>query len=404
MKIKKLALLIAFFCLSASFVFSQSRRPAQADESKKANRRPAETSAPKKNSTDVQQSEETVPEDAVVDDTDEVEVSTEIVTFPFKVTDRKGKFVAGLTKENFKVFEDEKEEPIEFFNNEQQPFTVALVLDMSYSATFKINEIQAAAMAFIDQLRKDDKVMVVSFSEDVIVGTEPTDDRQRIYDAIKKTKIASGTSLYEAVDVVVNKKLKKINGRKAIVLFTDGVDTTSLRATSFSNLRDVFETDILVYPISYDTFADVQRMKDQTVITPPSTQQTVPLPHPLPGSTPNPLPFPIPTSGGVGGSVGTPSGQGTSAEDYRKAEEYLNDISNRTGGRLYQANTTGNLERAFSSIAAELREFYSLGYYLPENARQGETRKVKIKVDKENLAIKSRGSYVVGKKAVKVVK
>lgn len=399
MKIKKLAFLIAAVCLSCSFAFSQSRPKIQSDEAKKANKRPTGTPAAKKDSTDDRQIEEIVPEDGIVDDTDAVEVSTEIVTFPFKVTDRKGRFISGLTKENFKVFEGDKEEPIEFFDNEQHPFTVALVLDMSYSATFKINEIQAAAIAFIDQLRKDDKVMVVSFSEDVIVGTEPTDDRQRIYNAIKQTKIASGTSLYEAVDVVVNRKLKKINGRKAIVLFTDGVDTTSRRVNSLSNLRAVTETDILVYPISYDTFLDVQRMKNQTVIMPPSPQ-TVPLPHPLPGSTPNPLPFPIPTSGGAG----TPSSQGTSAEDYRRAGEYLNDMANRTGGRIYEASTTVNLERAFSSIAAELREFYSLGYYLPQNARQGETRKVKIKVDNENASVKARGSYTVGKKNEKVVK
>lgn len=386
MKLKIFAFLFTVFCLNLSMLFAQSRRPVQSDDTKKANARPAAT--PKTETSP--QPEETIPDDSVAEEGD-IEVSTEIVNFPLKVTDRKGRFVPGLQKENFKVFEGDKEQPIEFFNNEQQPFTVALVLDMSYSATFKINEIQAAATAFIDQLRKDDKVMVVSFTEEVVVWCEPTADREKIHSAIRQTKIGSGTSLYEAVDLVI-KKFRKNNGRKAVVLFTDGVDTTSRTAYDLSNVSDVLETDILVYPIRYDTFADVQRMKNQTVIVPPTQ------PSPIPSSTPNPFPFPIPTGGG---GIGTMSGQGTSVEDYEKAQRYLDDMANRTGGMIYEANTTANLDRAFSSIAAELREFYSLGYYLPEGAKQGEKRRVKIKVDRENVAVKAKDNYTVGKKGEK---
>lgn len=383
-----IAVLLAVFCLNLSAVFAQSSRSGQTEPAKKANKRPAE-----KPKTENPQTEETIPEDSIFDET-EVEIKTEIVTFPVKVIDRKGRFVAGLAKENFKVFEDGKEQAIEFFSNEQQPFTVALVLDMSYSATFKIEEIQRAAIDFIDQLRKDDRVMIVSFDEEVHVLSEPTGDRHKLYNAIMQTKIASGTSLYRAVNFVVNERFRRIRGRKAIVLFTDGVDTTSRRVSPLATLRDVQEIDTLIYPIRYDTLADVQRMKNQTVIVPPT--QPNPLPNPLPGSTPSPFPFPIPTGG-----VGTPSGQGTSAEDYRRAEEYLDDLANRTGGQVYEASTTGNLSRAFSSIAAELREFYSLGYYLPEGAEEGAKRKIKVVVDQEKVLVKARESYTVGKKAKK---
>ena len=387
MKKNFIAALFVFLCLNFTAALAQSSRSVQSDELKKANRRPASTPKPE---TENSQTEETIPEDSIIDDTDVIEVTTEIVTFPVKVLDRKGRFVAGLQKENFKVFEDKTEQPIEFFNNEQQPFTVALVLDMSYSAKFKIGEIQSAAIDFINQLRKDDKVMVVSFDEEVHVLAEPTSDRQKLQSAIMQTQVASGTSLYQAINFVVNQRFRKISGRKAIVLFTDGVDTTSTSVNPVSNLRDVEEIDTLVYPIHYDTFADVQRMKNQTVIVPPTQ------PIPIPTSTPNPLPFPIPTGG-----IGTPSSQGTSAEDYRRAEEYLNDMANRTGGRIYEANTTANLDRAFSAIAAELREFYSLGYYLPEGAKPGEKRRIKIRVDRENVSVKARDSYTVGKKIKK---
>lgn len=387
MKKLSLAVLFGIFFPSVFAIIAQSRRVPPVDPNRKNNQRPEATPTPKPEKP----IEEKRDENVQVDDGDEIEVSTEIVNFPVRVLDRKGRFIAGLQKENFKVFENEKEQPIEFFNDEQQPFTVALVLDMSYSATFKINEIQMAAIAFIDQLRPVDKVMVVSFDERIHVLSEPTNDRKQLQRAVMQTRVASGTSLYDAVDLVVNARFKKLKGRKAIVLFTDGVDTTSTRAHDISTRRDVEETDALVYSIRYDTFEDVQRMKDKPIIVAPPTQ-------PVPTSTPNPFPIPIlnPTAG-----AGTIGGSGTTAEDYKRAEEYLNKMADRTGGRLYQANTTANLDKAFASIAAELREFYSIGYYLPAEAKQGENRRVKIKVDKPNVSIKAKDYYMVGKKVKK---
>lgn len=384
MKKTFIAIFLIIFCLNFSPAAAQSNRTSDPDEVKKANKRPVQQ--PK---TENPRTDETIPEDSIFDET-EVEVSTEIVTFPVKVIDRKGRFVPGLQKENFKVSDNKTEQSIEFFDNEEQPFTVALVLDMSYSSKFKIDEIQRAALDFIDQLREKDRVMIVSFDEEVHVLSEPTGDRQKLYAAIMQTKIGSGTSLYYAVNFVVNQRFRKISGRKAIVLFSDGVDTTSTSISPLKNLRDVQEIDTLVYPIRYDTFADVQRMKNQTIIVPPTQ------PSPIPTSKPNPFPFPIPTGG-----TGTPSGQGTSAEDYRRAEAYLNDLANRTGGQMYEANTTVNLSRAFSSIAAELREFYSVGYYLPEDAKEGEKRRVKVEVDREKVSVKARDSYTVGGKKKK---
>ena len=386
---KKIAVVILFalLLLCAGGVFAQSNR-TPAETNKKANQRPPET--PKSEASKTDPAPEEIPADAIIDDTEAINVATELVTIPVRVTDRKGRFVADLTKENFTIFEDDAPQEIAFFSNEQQPFTVALVLDMSYSATFKINEIHAAAIAFIDQLRPNDKVMVVSFDEEVHVLTEPTTDRQAIYRAIKQTRVASGTSLYEAVDLIVNKKFRKLGGRKAIVLFTDGVDTTSKTAWYLSNLRDVEEIDTLVYPIQYDTFNDVQAIKNNPVMIPPT------IPGPIPPTTKSPLPFPLPTGG-----IGMPSSQGTTAEDYRKAGEYLEEMAKRTGGRIYQANTTSNLAYAFKNIASELREFYSLGYYPPEDAKVGKKRRIKVKIDQKGLSVKARDGYTVGKKAEK---
>ncbi len=379
---------LAVICLSFTINFAQSRKITPGSETTKKNQRPAASPTPPNNST-TSQTQQSADENAEVDDTDVIKVETEVVSIPVKVLDRSGRFIGGLTKENFKVFEDSVEQEIEYFSNEQQPFTVALVLDMSYSAKFKAEEIQAAALAFINQLRPNDKVMVVSFDAEVYVNCAPTNDRKVLENAIKSTKISFGTSLYEAMDLVINEKLKKITGRKAIVLFSDGVDTSSRKSDDLLNLNDALELDALIYPIEYDTYNEVQAMKNKPVVQQPK------IPSPIPSKDKSPLPFPFPTSGA--GGVGTMDAKGTTAEEYRKADEYLNELANRTGGRLYKASTLMNLSDAFSKIASELREYYSIGYTPKDKTDSGNKHKIKVRVDREGVVVKTRDSYVVGK-------
>lgn len=382
----KLLAVILFFCACIGVSFAQSGKGSQTGTGKTNSRPPA-----KPTPTPTQEAQ--TDGDPGEMDGPEIVVDTRLVTIPVRVLDRKGRFLPGLTKGNFKVFEDGAEQEVALFSNDAQPFTVALVLDMSYSAKFKAAEIQNAAIEFIDQLRPEDRVTVISFDEEIHIHCEPTNDRKAIYAAIRQTKIGTGTSLYETVDVTINDRLRRIEGRKAMVLFTDGVDTTSRRSNDIDNLRDALEIDTIIYPIRYDTYADVQRIKNN-----PMPQQ-IPMPGggPPAGSTPpivptsNPisLPFPLP-------SMGTPGDKGTTAEEYAKGEEYLNQLAIRTGGRIYLADTLGNLSGAFSKIASELREFYSLGYYPTDEGRPGKIRRIKVKVDQPNAAVKARDSYVVG--------
>jgi VWFA-related protein len=371
-------LLLLFILVGFSTVFAQSRRlpPTGAG---RPNARPVEPT-PTPAST---------PDEPASEESEIVKVDTKIVTVPVRVLDRKGRFVGGLIKENFKVFENGIEQPVEYFSNEAEPFTVALVLDMSYSTKFQISDIQSAAVSFISQLGPRDRVMVVSFDQNVHLLCEPTSDRAQIYRAIRSTKIATGTSLYEAVDLVMNERLKRIRGRKAIILFTDGVDTTSMRSNDLKNLDDAMELDSLIYPIRYDTFQDVQAMKDKPmVVNNPPIGTTVP----FPGKTGGGIPAVIPT-------IATPGGRGTSAEEYRRAEEYLDQLALRTGGRIYLADSFGNLNNAFTKIASELREYYSLGFSPAEGDETGRLRKIKVRVDKPDVAVKARDSYILGKKS-----
>lgn len=360
----------------ASMAFAQSGRVTPGGNGRSNERPPVAVASP----TPVEAVAAVPPSEPVDDDV--IKVETQLVSVPIRVMDKKGRFVAGLTRENFTVSEDGVGQQIALFSNEHEPFTVALVLDMSYSTTFKITEIQSAAIAFIDQLRPQDKVMVISFDQDVHMLCEATSDRKAIYQAIKRTRISTGTSLYEAVDLTINDRMRRITGRKAIILFTDGVDTTSRRVNDLNNLDDAMELDALIYTIRYDTFADVQAMKNGSVLgIPPAVRNPLPPAGGVPGGPPVP-------------GVGSPGNKGTTAEEYRRAEEYLESIAVRTGGRRYDASTLGNLAAAYSKIASELREFYSIGYYPSTERVAGRRTNVKVKVDRPGLVVRAREGYL----------
>lgn len=408
-----ICLLSLAFLLIASGVFAQSRPPVIESGAQKVNKRPAssgetkpsakKTPDPDENTTNIPSIREE-PKTDVPDDGEVLTVDTNLVTIPVKVSDRNNRFIANLKKEDFKIFEDDAEQEITYFSNEEQPFTVALVLDMSYSSAFKISEIQAAANAFIAQLRPSDKVMVVSFAEEVNVLSEPTSDRDQLRSAIRQTEVASGTSLYEAVDFVIKKRFARIEGRKAIVLFTDGVDTTSRRVFSTDNISDASELDALIYPIQYNTYNDVQNIKNNPTAGIPNGNPTglptgsgypktnpIPLPFPTPTQNKSPLPFPLPTGG-----VGQPDSRGTRAEDYRNADEYLQELAFRTGGKVYRTDTTANLSTAFSNIANELRQTYSVGFY-PNDVNKEKRRKLKVRVNRPGAVVRSKESYAIKK-------
>ncbi|HYG09067.1 MAG TPA: VWA domain-containing protein, partial [Pyrinomonadaceae bacterium] len=166
-----------------------------------------------------------------VDENEVVRVNTSLVTIPVSVMDRAGKYVPSVRQQEFRIWEEGVEQEIAYFATVEKPFTVALVIDTSGSTRYRLTEIQDAAISFVNQLRPADRVLVVSFDDDVRVLSEATSDRARLRDAIRRVRPGEGTKLYDAVDFIINERFNSIEGRKAILLFTDGVDTSSRRAS-----------------------------------------------------------------------------------------------------------------------------------------------------------------------------
>lgn len=339
-----------------------------------------------------QTSAETNPGPEEVDAGDIIKVDTTLVTLPVSVTDRDGRYIPNLTKTDFRLWEDGVEQQVAFFSSVDKPFSVVLVLDTSGSTRFKIEEIQDAAIAFVNQLRGDDRVMIVSFDDDIRVLTEFTNDRNRMRDAIRRTRTGNGTRLYDAVDLVINQRLNQVDGRKAVVLFTDGVDTASRNASYASNVRDAEELDALIYPVQYDTYRDVSAGGGSSGPGWPGSRRST-----------SPIDILIGIlgrrggrSGPIIGGGGGGGGVGGSRADYERADRYLRELAEKTGARQYQADNSSNLSYAFGNIAEELRRQYSIGYYPIKPPQPGQRRQVRVRVNQPNLAVRSRDSYVFG--------
>jgi VWFA-related protein len=354
-----------------------------------------------------------------VDENEVVRVNTTLVTLPVSVMDRDGKYLPDIRREEFRVYEEGVEQELTYFATVEKPFTVALVIDNSTSTRFKLEEIQDAAMAFVDQLRAEDRIMVVAFTDQVRVLAEPTSDRRVLRDAIRRTRNDGNTSLYDAVDFVINQRFNRIEGRKAIVLFTDGVDTSSRRSSYEENIRDAEELDALVYPIEYDTYDDTNAGQTQGGGWPGGggggrrggggSRRGGGIGM---GDILGSIIFGRGGGGGgwpgggggrrgggtppvvIGGGGGGGNCVGCSREEYERGDRYLHDIARVTGGRLYRADTTRNLAQAFALIAEELRRQYSLGYYPKSPPRPGERRHIRVRVQRPNLVVQARDSYV----------
>jgi VWFA-related protein len=383
--------------LVVSFVISNAQRPRRVGDNSGSNPVPATqppTKAPVLGGSNYPNNQQPKPQPQgpeksgpeEVDAGDIIKVNTSLVTLPVSVMDRDGRYVPNLRKEDFRIWEDNVEQEVAFFSSVDKPFSVVLMLDTSPSTQFRLEDIQDAAITFVNQLRPDDKVMVVSFNDDIKILSDLTSDRSRLQRAIQRSHTGDGTRLYDAVDMVINQQLRRISGRKAIVLFTDGVDTTSRRGTYQSNVMDAQELDALIYPVQYDTSRDISTVPNYPSRTSNDIWGQI-LGGILGGGR-------VGRQGGGRGGWPRPSGRGNTGDDYELANHYLRELADNSGGREYQADSLQNMSSAFANVAEELRRQYSIGYYPKRSPQAGQRRQIRVRANQPNLAVRTRDSYI----------
>ena len=276
-----LILLLSVFFLPFS-LYAQSGRKTTTEP------KPGKTEPAKPADTNEEVRQSTVSPDGETVEGDVIRFDTSLVTVPVTVLDRNGRYVPQLRRENFRIYENGVEQKIAYFATTDSPFSVVLLIDTSGSTQWRLDDIQDAAINFVGKLKPSDSVMVMSFDDRIKVECKATTDRNVITKAIRRTRTGGGTRLYDAVEDILKKQLKTIPGRKAVVLFTDGVDTTSHRASYESTMRLAEESDAPIYSVDYDTSG----LGTGGVHAPglPSGRGTIfgiPIPTPgIPGSTP----------------------------------------------------------------------------------------------------------------------
>ena len=234
------------------------------------------------------------------EDLETLKTDTDLVTVPLIATNRDGLYITDLRQEEFTIAEDGVPQQIAFFGKVAAPFHVVLMLDTSSSTKDHLRLIQNAAFTFVQQLQPVDRVKIISFDDTVRDLNEFTADRDILRNAINSTRPGEGTKVYDAVELAMD-TLRKIRGRKAIVLFSDGMDWYSDKATFEGTVRYLDEEGVVVYPIRYDTRATTEKLaREQSGQGTPTLPTISVIRQPPPSGTTAPT-FPggdgVPTSG-----------------------------------------------------------------------------------------------------------
>jgi len=384
-------------------------------------------------------------------DVETLKIDTNLVMVPVVASDRNGIYISDLRQDEFSISENGVKQEVAFFGTLAAPFHVVLMLDTSASTQEKLRVIQNAAFAFVEQLKPADRVKVISFDDQVRDLNEFTSNRETLRSAINSTRSGEGTRVYDAVQLALD-TIRKIQGRKAIVIFTDGVDWHSLESSFQSTVRGLDEEGVIVYPIRYDTRDETERIareqSDQmgpqlptidvirrtpggtTPQTFPSEESIptsgtrpttgpmgIPLPEeilrrkresdrrndprnpndptaPFPGTSPSRLPDPTTTTNGRRTRGGDDSISSMLNMAYATADKYLETLAQKSGGRLLRADNLVSLPEAFAKIAAELRTQYLLGYYPLNKERDESYRKIVISTSRKDVVVRSRPGYI----------
>ena len=302
---------------------------------------------------------------AAAQETETIKIDTRLVSIPVIVSDRNGRYIPNLTVTDFSVFQDGTQQNIEFFAATEEPLTIALLIDTSQSTRPVLGDIKDSAKSFIKLLTPKDRAMVVTFDYATHVLSELTSDQKQLEKAIKSAEIPDrifGTTIRDAVYQTVAQSFRGIQGRKAIILLTDGKDAGS-RMDERGLIYRLEESDTLIYTVMFKTGDDFRRGRRGSIFFPPPQRRD-------------------------------PRREARVERNNEMAEELLQELSDTTAGRFYSSKD-GKLKKTFATIVEELRFQYRLGFYPPEDTTNATSHSLKVKVTKPDSVVRSRGGYRV---------
>jgi len=307
----------------------------------------------------------------------------ELVNVTATVTDETGRFVSGLRKEDFTVYDDNVRQDVAYFSSERVPVSLGIVLDASGSMDGeRIATAKRAISRFVyDLLGQDDELFFVEFSNRPRVTQQWTRDRRLISRAVDRVEPSGGTAMYDAIADALPLASAGENRKKALLVISDGNDSNS--SVSVTELRQLIrESEVLVYALGVENTRRNTRSGGGTVSQPPTTFP-IPLPFPIPGTR---RPYSPQVTGGVfGGRTASADGPVNAAA--------LRQITDDTGGRTEIVRGFDSLDAATARIADELSKQYYLGY-ASSGDKDGRWHAIRVEVRDRRLNVRARRGYV----------
>jgi VWFA-related protein len=303
-----------------------------------------------------------------------IKVQTTLVSVPVIVSDHQGRYISGLKAGDFKLYQDRVEQPISSFDAVEEPLNVALIIDTSHSTQPVLDDIKSAGVKFLKELRPADRAMIVSADYDVHVLSELTSERKALENAVKKAKTGEqvGTVLRDAIAEVIERSFKRIDGRKAIIVLTDGKDVGS-RIPEQVLLDEAAESGAMLYTVFFETGFLRRGWID-------------------------PLTFPR-RRVWMGRDRFPPArprreNQRRQRVESRNAEavSFLTTLADVSAGRFYSSDAS-DFKKTFNLIAEELRHQYRLGFYPDTTKADGQRHALRVQVSTPDAVVRARRSY-----------
>ena len=303
---------------------------------------------------------------------DVVRIDTSLVQLNIGVADRQGKPVTDLQRNNFTVYEDGVRQTLMSFESTTTPFSLAMLLDMSGSTLSFRQNLKFAAWRFIDALSPDDRVAVIGFNERAELLTKFTADRKEIAWAIERAEGRGGTQLYAALDYALKQLATEGKRRKAIIVLTDGLDTSmrNLDRAASANASTEQEAVAAIKPEQNRPLSSVLDAADRQGVTI--------YPLALPSGDLKRLPIISPQITAI----------------YTAARARLDALARRTGGHLSDIRQLQDLARTYAAVAADLRTLYTVSYQSSGGReRDGKWRDIRVDIDRPEVTARTRPGY-----------